>query len=54
MRPFSLGFVLLLSTLAASCGKANSQTVESIDCGYHYIAGRECIVCEKGGVSCKW
>ena len=37
-----------------SCGKAQSAAEDDNECGYRYISGHECIVCSKGGVSCKW
>jgi len=50
-------FVLLMGVLLgsiSSCGKANGFTPENVDCGYRFIAGHDCIVCDHGGVSCKW
>ena len=47
-------FIFLFSFNLSSCGKAVSSAVDDNECGYRYVAGRECIVCEKGGVSCKW
>ena len=38
----------------SSCGKANGFAPENVDCGYRFISGHDCIVCENGGVSCKW
>ena len=39
-----------------SCGKmvdASSDSEEN-KCGLKYVSGKECIVCSKGGVSCRW
>ena len=49
-------YILIAAVLGnlSSCGKANSSTLENVDCGYRYIAGHDCIVCSQGGVSCKW
>lgn len=49
----SIIFSLFLIVLS-SCGKANSSTADSVECGYRYISGHDCIVCDHGGVSCKW
>jgi len=38
----------------SSCGKANGLAPANVDCGYRFIAGHDCIVCDHGGVSCKW
>lgn len=53
----TLIFLLLICILignVSSCGKANGSALENVDCGYRWIAGHDCIVCEHGGVSCKW
>jgi hypothetical protein len=47
-------FILILLINLNSCGKASSSAQDENECGYRYIAGRDCIVCSKGGVSCKW
>jgi hypothetical protein len=54
MRLHHLLFNLLFVVVMTSCGKAKGSSLESVDCGYRYIAGRDCIVCSQGGVSCKW
>lgn len=57
MKPRCLFFILLACILlgsVSSCGKANGFAPENVDCGYRYIAGHDCIVCDHGGVSCKW
>ena len=57
MKPRFMLFILLLGILigsASSCGKANGGAVENVDCGYRFISGHDCIVCDHGGVSCKW
>lgn len=54
MKILSLAFVYLFLFLVTSCGKAISSAEDSNECGYRYIAGKDCIVCDKGGVSCKW
>ena len=50
-------FIFLLAVLlgaVSSCGKAIGLAPENVDCGYRLIAGHDCIVCDHGGVSCKW
>lgn len=57
MKPKFLLLMLLLGTLisfVSSCGKANGFAPENVDCGYRFISGHDCIVCDHGGVSCKW
>ncbi len=51
--PLALTFVVLS---LSSCGKtvdAESNGDEN-KCGLKYVSGKECIVCSKGGVSCRW
>lgn len=57
MKARSYIFVLLVGVLlgnVSSCGKANGVASENVDCGYRFISGHDCIVCDHGGVSCKW
>ena len=49
-----LVFMGVLVGNLSSCGKANGLAPENVDCGYRLIAGHDCIVCDHGGVSCKW
>lgn len=52
-----IGTFLMMAFLISinSCGKMSEAAVaEDYDCGYRLIAGHDCIVCEKGGVSCRW
>lgn len=51
---FSIFLVGILIGGVSSCGKANGFDSENVDCGYRFIAGHDCIVCDHGGVSCKW
>lgn len=47
--------ILMFAILVNSCGKdVEAGAVADNECGYRMIAGRDCIVCEKGGVSCRW
>lgn len=46
--------IILVIGSVSSCGKANGFAPENVDCGYRYISGHDCIVCDHGGVSCKW
>jgi len=45
---------LLIFATLQSCGKAQGAPEDENECGYRFIAGKDCIVCSKGGVSCKW
>lgn len=41
--------------LFTSCGKlSEASDVDANECTKRWISGQECIVCEKGGVSCRW
>jgi hypothetical protein len=44
-------FLAVLS-FVQSCG--NSEASGENQCGVRYVSGKECIVCSKGGVSCRW
>lgn len=46
-------FVVMIFSLS-SCGKAKGESILDNQCGPRLIAGRDCIVCEKGGISCDW
>lgn len=46
-------FLSVCLLLLNACGKAESNDDDN-RCEYRYVYGKECIVCEKGGVSCKW
>ena len=54
MKFLNLALILVFSFILNSCGKAQSSSADDNDCGYRYISGHDCIVCSKGGVSCKW
>lgn len=56
MNARALYFIFIVGILigVSSCGKANGFAPENVDCGYRFIAGHDCIVCDHGGVSCKW
>lgn len=54
MKILNLALICLFAVCLNSCGKALSSPEDHNECGYRYVAGHECIVCEKGGVSCKW
>lgn len=47
-------FIIFFSIMLNSCGKAESYATNENECEYRLVAGQECIVCSKGGVSCKW
>jgi hypothetical protein len=54
MKVFNLALVVLFSFTLNSCGKVLGSGLDNNECGYRFISGHDCIVCEKGGVSCKW
>jgi hypothetical protein len=38
-----------------SCGKPTEAAGSSENkCGFRYVSGQRCIVCDKGGISCDW
>lgn len=52
MKSFLLAAFCLFTM--ASCGKAQGDPVYQNECNPAIVSGRECIVCERGGVSCNW
>lgn len=43
------------ASLLLSCGKElRATSANDNQCSFRMIAGHNCIVCEKGGVSCQW
>lgn len=46
--------VMIFLVTLNSCGKAQSSPVYVNECAPRIISGRDCIVCEHGGVSCDW
>lgn len=55
LRALPLALTVLVLNLN-SCGKmvdAESNSDEN-KCGFKFVNGRDCIVCSKGGVSCRW
>lgn len=55
MKIFILCAFLFPIVLTSSCGRPlEAADGSDNECGFRYVAGKQCIVCEKGGVSCKW
>lgn len=50
----SLPFILLLMAFVSGCGKALSFPAFQVECTRKWVGTQECIVCEGGGVSCRW
>lgn len=47
--------IFTASLLTHACGKdLGAEAANKNECGFRYVAGQKCIVCEKGGVSCDW
>lgn len=44
--------ILFSIFLLNSCGKAEGDSIN--ECHSQIVSGRECIVCDHGGVSCNW
>lgn len=55
-----LSLALTLSALGTinSCGKVlgneDDSSTNDNQCEHRYVSGYACIVCSKGGVSCRW
>lgn len=54
MKILRLALIVSMLLNLTSCGNALSSSSNDNDCEYRYVSGHDCVVCSKGGVSCKW
>ena len=56
MKKLMLAIAIISLFQNVSCGKQIGSDTPSYEneCSFRLIAGKDCIVCDKGGVSCDW